>query len=182
MAHKAKAAFVPAYGLRNDGWLHARLVRPVRLVAQSVESVRQAAQLLNDSKVEHIILSTCYDSWEMEAELKKALLASLGVDLTRVSVIPAVVNTKTEVEAAGRIIHEFAIEKITIVADKWHLPRVHEVFRMWFPGVGIEGHSFTTPRFEVVYEPLLIKRIRGGNALLWVLWNWALLLKLKMRG
>jgi uncharacterized SAM-binding protein YcdF (DUF218 family) len=153
--------FVPSYCLTRN---------QLSLTVMNKEAMEYAAPIVIRENAE-IIISTAYEVWNKEAELRIDLLEKLGLSKKQIRVVGGVTNSYGEIQKAKDIILKNNFEKIIIVAEKWHSPRVLKIFQILFPNLGIRLQSFQTSKFEMTYEPSIIKSLRIGWKITWILWN-----------
>jgi uncharacterized SAM-binding protein YcdF (DUF218 family) len=152
--------YIPSYCLTHD---------KSRLTSISKKSIEVGLK----TKASHYIISTAYDSWEKEAELKIDLLESGGVDKKDITIIKGVRNSFDEAVELKKIIASKDIHSLYVVAEKWHLPRCKILLQRQLPDIKIIGYPFKADSFECAYEPgtFGIKTLRSGFKPLWILWN-----------
>ncbi|MEK7646742.1 MAG: YdcF family protein [Patescibacteria group bacterium] len=162
------AAFVPSYCLVAD---------QSGLSTLSKESVEGSARLYRSRLVNRIILSTAYNVWETEWQMKLELLKSLGVPTEHIFCIKEVTSSYDEVQGLRQYIEELGFVKCFLVTERCHTPRAYMALQAEFPQLGIVCETFDVTELEETYEPHHIKilgKIKGWRTQYywsWWLWN-----------
>lgn len=166
----AVAVFVPSYCVQHRN--------PELLTTMSKIAAYTAVDVAKDKNVQYLVFSTAYDTWQKEAELKINIAKKAGVDEKVIKIIPAITSTATETSALKQILGD-EVDRLIVVADKFHAPRLELHLKHLFPSLEINMRTFSTSRYETMMEPSLIKRLRSGNKILWILWNYLIYVQMR---
>lgn len=129
MKNKKVVVYVPAYCLY--------FYDPSRLTCESLETTLKGIELMKNGVGDEIVFSTGYETWRIEAELKKGLAKEKGIegdDL--VKIIPGVTTTYVEAQELSKIVAD-PDAKIIVVGQKYHAKRAVVAIRYFFKDVEI---------------------------------------------
>jgi uncharacterized SAM-binding protein YcdF (DUF218 family) len=165
-----RVAFVPSYCLVRD---------QSRLSTLSIESTEAVARLYKCGLVQHIVLSTAYESgWMKEKALKFYRLIELGVSAENIYFIEGVTSSYDEVRGLKQYIEKFGSDTFYyLVAEKYHIRRAYLAFQAEFPDLSILLETFDVSALEETYEPhpiWILGKIKGWRTRYhwsWWLWN-----------
>ena len=118
-----------------------------------------------------VILSTTYDTWETEHNLKSEILQAANIEEYRILTVPRVTSTYDEAMKADELIRDFHIKNLIVVCEEWHAPRAWNALSERFPEIGIVMAPFKSPSFEATLEPSGLKSWRTKYNLTWMAWN-----------
>ena len=153
---------VLSYCLYKDG---------TRLSKMAEESTRLGIATVREGKASHIIFSTAYGCWKKEAELKKDMAVNSGVSPDKIHFIEGVRHTFDEVKGLKSILGQTGAEKLIVICEKYHAPRVKRMLEKKFPEIQFDFRIFQS-NYERTLEPSFIKSHRG-YFFTWWLWNTA---------
>ena len=140
-------------------------------VMNQVVTVQAAHIAKNDPSCLGIILTTAYDTWRHELDLRTRVIAEHTE--TPIIALGPVTSTIDEVRLVSRVLIERNASSCTLVAERHHMVRLYNIMRAFVPeSVALTTCSVRCPKFERAREPSTIKSIRIGNELLWALWNY----------
>lgn len=119
-----------------------------------------------------VILSNAYDEyWKKESELKNYLAIETMVPIGIIFHLVAVHHTYDEASQIKNILKQINAESLILVADRWHMKRALDAFRVLMPEIKIYPASVKPTYYEMAREPSLIKSIRSRFETLWIAWN-----------
>lgn len=166
-----KIIYAPSYCLLKSD--------PSQLTDMSLQTIKKAIEMvLNDAGNPILILSTSRPFlWEKEAKIKKKMVLEAGLDLKDVIIIPAMVDSYDEAEKIKKIISNYfdGCHRVilTVVAEKWHAPRVALSLRMVLPSwVDIEIVKVSAKIERHLDTSRLRSWLCSSTKLNYVLWQW----------
>lgn len=160
---KSDAICCPSYGLY---W------NKTRLTEQGRSCVIRLARLYNQGRAPLAIFSNAYEEyWRVEAKIKNRLAVDLGIPERAIVHLEAMNNTYDEASYTRTVMRQRSAKSLILVADRWHMKRALDAFRRTIPEAKIYPASVRPDYYEVAREPSLIKSIRSGFKVLWILWN-----------
>ncbi len=158
--HEVDIVYVPAYGLV---WNKSRLT--------AINTACVKAAVCQAGKKSKVVFSCAYPILEdLEGNARKSLAIASGLDENRIILFKDIGNSYEEVLKLLEIYGNLEAKNILIVAERFHLPRVISSLRLMKPDVQLYWLSISAP-FEIAREPSVIKSVRMGFKILWILWN-----------
>lgn len=161
MKNDSTGVLVLSYCLYKDG---------TRLSVMAEESVELGIAAVCNKEASHIIFSTAYDCWEKEAELKKEMAIKKGIKTEEIYFIKGVRHTFDEIKLLKSILNSTEAEKLIVVCEKDHSPRVKRMLEKKFTEIQFDFRIFKAKKYERTLEPSWIKAHRGSH-FTWWLWN-----------
>ena len=162
MKKKKVVIYVPAYCLY--------LYDPSRLTCVSLQTALRGIDLMKNGIGDEIVFSTGYETWRIEAELKKSLAKKSGIegdDL--VKIIPGVTATYVEAQELSKIVAD-PDAKIIVSGQKYHVKRAAIAIRYFFKDVEIVKVS---TKMERMLDPSWLKSVLCSSSLLnFIIYNW----------